>query len=191
MAAEKLQGWEGALTKIEQQLVANPSCRQSLPRNPADGAGAGRRGQWAARRRAAAYCALARQLNQLGAPPAEGAPPEDPDIAATRARLSDEIGKSQARVKRAELVITRVQAIENDIGRREQEVTQRKLAVQGPMPWSITTWQAALSEDDVIYKKIQPSAVQWWRNLQIARMGWVAIGIGMGIIILAGIWRSR
>ena len=55
------------------------------------------------------------------------------------------------------------------------------------MPWSIATWQAALSEDDVIYKKIQPSAVQWWRNLQIARMGWVAIGIGMGIIILAGI----
>jgi small-conductance mechanosensitive channel len=43
-----------------------------------------------------------------------------------------------------------------------------------------------LAEDDVIYKKIQPSVVRWWSNLQIAQMGWVAIGIGIGIIVLAG-----
>jgi potassium-dependent mechanosensitive channel len=187
-AAEKLQSWEGALTRIEQQLVANPDLptdryREILRTVQALVAEAnalrGAEQQQTAPLRA--------QLNQLGAAPATGAPPEDADIAATRTRLSDEIGKSQARVKRAELVITRVQAIENDIGRREQEITQRKLAVQGPMPWSIATWQAALSEDDVIYKKIQPSAVLWWRNLQIAQMGWVAIGIGMGIIVLAGI----
>src|SRR5688500_5288677 len=181
-AADKLQSWESALTSIEQELVANPD----LPSKrygeilrtvhalvtEANALRTAERHQTAPSRA---------QLNQLGSPPAEGAPPEDPDIAATRARLSDEIGKSQARVKRAELVITRVQAIESDIGRREQETTQRKLAVQGPMPWSIATWQAALSEDDVIYKKIQPSAVQWWRNLPIAKMGWVAIAIGAGI----------
>ena len=187
-AGEKLQRWEGALTNIEQQLIANPELPAERYRDilqtvqalvtEANGLRTAEQQQTAP---------LRAQLNQLGAPPAEGAPPEDQDIAATRARLSDELGKSQARVKRAELVITRVQAIENDIGRREQEITQRKLAVQGPMPWSIATWQAALSEDDVIYKKIQPSAVQWWRNLRIAKMGWVAIGIGVGILILAGI----
>lgn len=187
-APEKLQSWEGALTRIEQQLVAHPELpadryREILRTVQALVAEANAL-RTAEQQQTAP---LRAQLNQLGAPPAEGAPPEDADIAATRARLSEEIGKSQARVKRAELAITRVQAIENAIGRREQQITQRKLAVQGPMPWSPATWQAALAEDDVIYKKIQPSAVQWWRSLQIAKLGWVAIGIGMGIIVLAGI----
>src|SRR5688572_21821229 len=135
-AAEKLQRWEGALTKIEQELVANPELPANRYRDilktvhalvaEANGLRTAEQHQTAP---------LRAQLNQLGAAPAEGAPPEDADIAAARTRLSDEIGKSQARVKRAELAITRVQAIESDIGRREQAITQRKLAVQGPLPW--------------------------------------------------------
>ena len=187
-AAEKLQSWEGTLTRIEQELVANPELPADRYREilrTVQALVAEANALRAAEQQQTAP--LRAQLNQLGEPPAEGAPPEDADIAAARARLSDEIGRSQARVKRAELAITRVQAIESAIGRREQEITQRKLAVQGPMPWSPATWQAALAEDDVIYKKIQPSAVEWWRKLQIAKLGWVAIGIGVGIIALAGI----
>jgi small-conductance mechanosensitive channel len=187
-AAERLQAWESSLTDIERELSANPDLPQHrygeilriISVLVADA-----RALRAAEQQQTQP--LRSQLNQLGAPPAEGAPPEDPDIAATRARLSDDIGKSQARVTRAELAITRAQGIQDEIGRREQAMTQRKLAIQGPMPWSPTTWHDALSETDVIYKKIQPSAMQWWRNLQIAQMGWVTIGIGIGILIVAGV----
>ncbi len=125
-APEKLQGWEATLTKIEQQLVANADLPADRYREILQTVQALVTEANALRTAEQQQTAPLRvQLNQLGAPPADGAPPEDPDIASTRTRLSDEIGKSQARIKRAELVITRVQAIENDIGRREQEISQR------------------------------------------------------------------
>jgi small-conductance mechanosensitive channel len=184
----RLAGWESTLTQIEGQLAADPD----LPQHQHE----------AILRTISALIAEARalraqeqeqtqplrdQLARLGPPPAEGQPPEDPGIAANRTRLSEELTRSQGRITRAELVIARAQSIQDEIGRREQEITQRKLAVRGPLPLSLGTWRDALSETDVIYRKIQPSALQWWRNLQIAQMGWVAIAIGVGILFLAGL----
>jgi small-conductance mechanosensitive channel len=187
-AVAKLQSWEAALSDIERELSANPELPGQrygeILRIISTLIADARALRGAEQQQTQPIRA---QLGQLGPPPAAGEAPEDPDIAATRARLVEEISRSQARVTRAELAITRAQAIQDEIGLREQATTQRKLAVQGPMPWSLATWRAALAEDDVIYRKMQPSAVQWWRNLQIAEMGWTAIGIGAGIIVLAGI----
>jgi small-conductance mechanosensitive channel len=186
-AVAKLQSWEAALSDVERELSAGPDLPEQrygeILRIISTLIADARALRGAEQQQTQPIRA---QLGQLGAPPAAGEAPEDPDIAATRARLVEEISRSQARITRAELAITRAQAIQDEIGLREQATTQRKLAVQGPMPWSLATWRAALAEDDVIYKKMQPSAVQWWRNLQIAEMGWTAIVIGAGIIVLAG-----
>jgi small-conductance mechanosensitive channel len=187
-AAEKLQDWESALTSIERELAANPELPQqrygeilrAISLLVADA----RTLRTAEQQQTQP---LRGQLNQLGAPPAEGAAPEDPDIAATRARLAEEISKSQSRVTRAELATTRAQAIQDQIGLREQEMTQRKLAIQGPLPLSPETWRAALSDPEATYRIIPRSAMQWWHNLQIAEMDKLAIGIGIGILIAAGL----
>src|SRR5690242_14927585 len=186
--ADRLQSWESTLTSIERELADDPDLaeyRHGEILQVISALDADARALVAAEQQRTQP--VRNQLNQLGPPPSEGAPPEDRDIAATRARLSAELGKSQARVKRAELAMTRARAIQDEIGQREQLMTQRKLAVQGPMPWSPQTWRDALSETDVIYKKVQPSMVQWWNSLEIAEKGWVAIAIGVGIVILAGI----
>ncbi|HET6159479.1 MAG TPA: DUF3772 domain-containing protein [Dongiaceae bacterium] len=186
-AAEKLQGWESSLTDIERELAADPDLSpsrygeilQTVSKLIADARALRSAEQQQTQ-------PLRGQLGQLGAPPAEGAPPEDRDIAATRARLSDEIGKSDARVKRADLAITRAQGIQDQIGQREQALTQRKLAVRGPVPLLPSTWHAAFSDPDATYRSIPNSATQWWHNLQIADMDKVTIGIGLGILIVAG-----
>ena len=187
-AAEKLQVWEATLTDIERDLNIDPDM-------PED-----RYGEIL--RRVSALIADARalrsaeqqltqparnQLGQLGAPPAAGEAPEDPNIAATRARLAEEISRSQARVTRAELAITRAQAIQDEIGQREQANTQRKLSVQGPMPWLPGTWRTALSDQNAVYRILPHGAMQWWRNLQIAEMDKLAIGLSTGILIMAGL----
>jgi potassium-dependent mechanosensitive channel len=187
-AAERLQSWESTLTDIERDLNIDPD----LPEQ--------RYGDIL--RRVSALIADARalraeeqqqtqpirnQLGQLGAPPAEGAAPEDPDIAAARARLVEEITRSQARVTRAELAITRAQAIQDEIGQREQANTQRKLSIQGPMPWLPATWQAALSDQNAVYRILPHAVMQWWRNLQIAEMDKLAIGLCAAILIVAGL----
>ena len=160
-AAEKLQGWESTLTDIERELAADPDLPQqrygeilrAIQLLVADARALRGAEQQQTQ-------PLRGQLGQLGAAPAEGAPPEDRDIAATRARLSEEISKSQARVTRAELAISRAQAIQDQIGLREQETTQRKLAVQGPSPLFLETWRTALSDRNVTYRTIPQSAMQ-------------------------------
>lgn len=186
-AAARLADWESKLTQIEQQLSADPDLPQQRHEEILRALSPLVAGAKALRTHEQEQAQPVRdQLARLGPPPAEGQPPEDPGIAANRTRLSEELTRSQGRVKRADLVITRAQSIQDEIGRREQEMTQRKLAVQGPLPFSIATWRNALADSDVIYRKIQPSAVQWWRNLDIAQMGWLAIALGVGILILAG-----
>src|SRR5258705_360165 len=64
---------------------------------------------------------------------------------------------------------------------------ERKLAVQGPSPLFPETWRTALSDGNVTYRTIPQSAMQWWRNLQIAEMDKLAIGIGTGILLIAGV----
>ena len=187
-AAEKLQDWETTLTDVEHELAADPDLPQSRYGEilqTVSGLIAGARALRAAEQQQTGP--LRGQLTQLGAPPAEGAPPEDPDIAATRARLNDEIGKSDARVKRAELAITRSQGIQDQIGLREQTMAQRRLAIRGPVPLLPATWRTAFSDPAAVYRSIPQSAMQWWRNLQLAEMDKVTIAIGAGILIVAGL----
>lgn len=187
-AAEKLQAWESALAEIERDLSGDPDLAQSrhdeILRTLSVLVADARALRAAEQQRAQP---LRSQLDHLGAPPAESQPPEDPDIAANRARLSEELSKSQGRITRAELAIARAQAIQDEIGRREQATTQRKMAVRGPAPLLPETWRAALSEPEALYRSIGPSAMQWWRGLQIAQMGWLAIGLVLGILIVAGV----
>ena len=187
-AADKLQGWESSLTDIEKELKADPDLSQQHYNEilqTISVLGAEARALRAKEQQQAQP--LRSQLDHLGPAPAAGGAPEDPDIAATRTRLTDEIGKSQARITRAELAISRVQDIQDEIGRREQAMTQRKLAVRGPTPLSLATWRIALSDQDVIYRTIPQSAMQWWRNLQIAEMDKLAIGTGLAILVAAGL----
>lgn len=186
--AERLQRWEANLTKIEQTLAENPELSEErhaqILRTIAVLVSDAR-----ALRNAEQQAAqpIRSQLSSLGPPPAEGQPAEDPDVVATRTRLSEELSRSQGRITRAELAITRAQAIENEIGRREQAMAQAKLAARGPSPLLPSTWHAALSEDNVIYKKLRLSAMDWWRNLQIAQMSTLTIAVALLILLVAGI----
>ncbi len=184
---DKLQRWESALTDVEHDLAADsdlPQKRYAEILQTISALTVEARALRAAEQQQAQP--LRAQLDHLGAPPAEGQPPEDPDVAAARTRLSEDLAKSQGRVTRAELVMARAQAIQDQIGQREQAITQRKLAVRGPVPLFPETWRDALSEQDVLYKKIQPSIMQWWRNLEIAEMDRLTIGLGLGILLIAG-----
>jgi potassium-dependent mechanosensitive channel len=185
--ADKLQRWESALTDVERALAADPDLppqRYAEMLKTISALTVEARALRAAEQQQAQP--LRGQLDHLGPAPAEGQPPEDPDIAAARTRLSEELARSQGRVTRAELVMARAQAIQDEIGRREQATTQRKLAVRGPIPLFPETWHDALSGQDVLYRKIQPSIMQWWRNLQIAEMDRLTLGVGLGILLIAG-----
>ena len=186
--AEKLQRWEASLAEIEKTLADNPE----LPKDRYSqilGTTAALVGDARALRSAEQQVAqpIRSQLTSLGAPPAEGQAAEDPDVVATRNRLSEDLSRSQGRITRADLAITRAQAIENEIGRREQATAQAKLASRGPTPLLPSTWHTALSDHNVIYKQLRLSAMDWWRNLQIAEMSTLTIAVALLILLVAGV----
>ncbi len=187
--AEQLQTWEANLAAIEKQLADDPDLPQERYSHILQTIGlliADARALRDAQQDLAQP--IRGQLSSLGAPPAEGQPPEDPDIAATRTRLSEELTKFQGRITRAELAITRAQAVQAELGRREQALRQRAMAVRGPSPLLPSTWQAALADPNVVYKSLHSSALQWWRNLQIAEMDTLTIAVALGILLLAGVF---
>lgn len=186
--AEQLQTWEARLGEIEKELSANPDLAQERYGQILQTIGtliADARALRDAQQQQAQP--IRGQLASLGAPPTADQPAEDPDIAATRTRLSEELTKFQGRITRAELAITRAQAVQAEIGSREQASRQRALVVRGPSPLLPSTWQAALTDQSVLYRTLHASAWEWWRNLQIAEMDTVTIAIAVGILAIAGV----
>jgi len=186
--AELLQAWEAKLDAIEKELAGVPDLPQERYGQILQSIGLLIADARALRDAQQSLAQPVRsQLSSLGAPPVEGQPPEDPDIAATRTRLSEELTRFQGRITRAELAITRAQAVQAEIGGREQSLRQRALAVRGPSPLLPATWQAALADPNVVYKSLHSSALQWWRNLQIAEMDMLTIVLALGILAIAAV----
>jgi small-conductance mechanosensitive channel len=186
--AEQLQSWEANLAAIEKELAADADLPEERYGHILQQVGlliADARALRDAQQLQAQP--IRGQLASLGAPPADGQPPEDASITETRGRLSEELSKFQGRITRAELAITRAQAVQGEIGSREQASRQRRLAVRGPSPLLPATWEAALTDPNVIYKSLHSSALQWWRNLQIAEMDTVTIASALGILLVAGV----
>ncbi len=185
--AQKLQRWEANLTEIEKTLADDselPAERYAQILRTIAVLVGDARAMRSEEQQAAQP--IRSQLTSLGAPPAEGQP-EDPDVVATRTRLSEELSRSQGRITRAELAITRAQAIESEIGRREQAMAQAKLAERGPSPLLPSTWHNAFSEDGLIYKQVRGSAMEWWRKFQIAEMSTPTIATAGFILAVAAI----
>lgn len=186
--AEQLQGWEANLTVIEKELADNPDLAQErydqILRSVTKLIVEARALRDAQQDQAQP---VRGQLASLGAAPAEGQPPEDPEIAATRTKLSEELTKFQGRITRADLAINRAQLVQGEIGQREQQLTQRRLAIRGPSPLLPSTWRDALTDPNVVYRSLQPSVMQWWHNLQIAQMDTLTIASAIGILAIAAV----
>lgn len=187
-AEDSLKRWDASLSRFEKELADNPDLpdtrEEEILLSLVAIVAEARQLRSAEQERVGP---IRSQLASLGAAPAEGQPPEDPGIAATRARLSDDIAKSQGRITRAELAINRAQTLQNTIGLRQQARSQSKLIELGPSPLYPGTWITAFSEQDVIYRSLLPSFAQWWHNLQIANMEALTIGIGVAILVVAGL----
>ena len=86
------------------------------------------------------------ELSTLGAPPAEGALPESPAIAAKRKAINERLSATEGAIKESELIIARSDRILSQItSLRRTRFTERILS-RGPSPLSPAVWQKALPE---------------------------------------------
>jgi potassium-dependent mechanosensitive channel len=138
------------------------------------------------------------RLKQLGAPPAAGAPPEDPALAAERTRLTTERGQVDAALKQANLLVLRVDQLSDGINRRRRALLTGQLFARSAGMLDPAFWREAAAaapiEADAIGDLARSS---WWAargkvgTAGLIAIGAVVVGFAAGVMLLARAWRQR
>ncbi|MBS1212303.1 MAG: mechanosensitive ion channel family protein [Proteobacteria bacterium] len=133
------------------------------------------------------------ELNTLGEPPAEGAPPESPTVAAKRKVIADQLAATEGSIKEAELVIGRADRILGGLSSLRRTRFTERLMTRGPSPLSPDVWEKALVEIGNDFSAMRQQFEAWKSSEQFAqdapRFGkHLSIGIVTAFIL---VWTLR
>jgi small-conductance mechanosensitive channel len=138
------------------------------------------------------------RLKQLGAPPAAGAPAEDPALAAERKRLTDERAEVDAAFKQASLLVLRADQLADDIGNRRRALLTGRLFARSAGLLDPGFWREIAVGLPRAAAAIQDLATSAWLFAQ-EKVGTAALlaaavvvgGFAVAFLLLARIWRGR
>ncbi|WP_022726665.1 DUF3772 domain-containing protein [Fodinicurvata sediminis] len=101
------------------------------------------------------------QLESLGEPPGEDAPPENPEIQQTRSDLNERISTIRARVRQAALVRVRSNEFLQEIASRERQRLQEEVLARTPSPIWPGVWQQAGQDTVAFLSRMAAAPVDW------------------------------
>ncbi|UEM22531.1 DUF3772 domain-containing protein [Skermanella mucosa] len=179
-----LAGWQASLDKTAARLARGnlDEAEYQALRNDLSALFDAARGAASA---AAAEQEVNRQLaDALGAPPAEGAPPEAPAVAADRQRLSKIIAELDGRTRQAELIATRADILMRTATDKRMQQFTDALFRRGPLPLERGTWSSLPAQADYLRDRVMQAAAVTaadpaWRDrgFELAAAFLVALGI--------------
>ncbi|MFQ5773461.1 MAG: mechanosensitive ion channel domain-containing protein [Kiloniellaceae bacterium] len=105
------------------------------------------------------------QLEALGPPPAEGEQPELAEIAEQRRKIEEDVASYQARIKQADLAITRAKELGEQIAARTLERSIELLFRSYPLPVAPGTIATAVPDSVKILTLLARSPLDWWWSL--------------------------
>ena len=140
--------------------------------------------------------ALQSRLDALGPVPAEGAPPEAPDIAAQRESLNQQIAEIQGRVQQTELTLARIAELNAELVSFARETTIQQLLTLYPFPLNPANVTVAVPEFFRHLGALARAPAEWWRQLPPAQqdVAWERLGSRLLIMALLAIavgWMLR
>ena len=136
---------------------------------------------------------LTTQLRTLGPPPAEGEPPEAPDITRQRESLNTRIAALQARITQAELVANQAEDLDGRLSAYTRERSLREIGRLFPFPLAPDTLGVAIPEFFRHLGQLARSPVDWWHSVPRSTVG-DRFGIVAMLLVLLGIavgWALR
>jgi small-conductance mechanosensitive channel len=105
------------------------------------------------------------QMSALGTRPPEGQPPEPEEITERRQKLSENIVLLEARIKQAQLVLSRVELLQKDIQARAYRRLVENLSRIAPVPVAPGTVAKAVPELLGHLGTLARTPVVWWAGL--------------------------
>ena len=122
------------------------------------------------------------QLEALGPVPAEGEPPETPEIAEQRQSLRDDIADYQARIKQADLTATRVRELTVRINELSLVRTLETLFEPFPSPLAPDTVAVAGPDFLRVIAGLSQAPGAWWRSLSADEQGTVVYRVALFLV---------
>lgn len=112
----------------------------------------------------AALTPLGQERDALGPPPAEGEPPERPEITEARRNIQEDIALFESRLRQAELAETQANALLREISRAQQQELTAELLTLFPSPLEPQTWLTALGEAVTVVERVLAAPFEWYRE---------------------------
>ena len=129
-------------------------------------------------------------LEALGAPPAEGAPPEAPAVAAERKRLDDLITRVDGRMRQADLVATRADILLRTANERRINQFAKTLFLRGVSPIAPETFAQLRVEAQFVRDRVSDGIAASLKAGVPGRDHAIQFGILAALSLLAG-WLAR
>ncbi|NJD08364.1 MAG: mechanosensitive ion channel family protein [Methylococcaceae bacterium] len=111
------------------------------------------------------------ELSTLGTPPAEGAPPESPAVAARRKSINEQLANLDGGIKEGELISARAEHLLEDINVRQRQRFTERILTRGGSPLSPEVWRKAWPELQLDLELIRASFEQRLVTGQLAERG--------------------
>jgi len=127
------------------------------------------------------------ELAALGPPPAEGAPPEAPTVAAKRKAMNERLAAAEGAIKEAELIIARAGRLASDVKTLRRTRFTERILKRGVSPLSPTVWRKAWSEWNTGLAVIAQNLQQWRSSDTFAQDAWAVgwrLALGTSVAIL-------
>jgi small-conductance mechanosensitive channel len=137
------------------------------------------------------------RLKQLGAPPAAGAPPEEPTLTAERAALNRQYSELDGALKQTRLLQTRADQIAEHIAERRQAIFARQLFRQGASALDPSFWTRVAVAVPEQARRVWALAQSYAQHVRTAPSsdlggaGLTLIALIAGAITLSRWWRNR
>jgi potassium efflux system protein len=138
------------------------------------------------------------QLDALGPPPAAGQPREAAAVADSRRQLAVRLQSAQDSTKQAELALTRIVALQDEVADEARRQFTRQLLYRGASPFNPDFWRSGIEDIGAISTQVAAIPAQWWAADEGRRPGRTTLLQIVIVIAVAGIllipmqrWLSR
>ncbi len=111
------------------------------------------------------------QLDALGPAPATGQPREAPAVTESRRQLAVRLQSVQDSAKQAELALTRIIALQDEVADEARRQFTRQLLYRGASPFSPNFWRNGIEDIRGISAQVLAAPEQWWQADDNRRSG--------------------
>ena len=158
---QRLAYAESIIARSANTIDEHPQIRQILLEIQRDASEAGKRFTADAQ-------ATQRLLDALGPEPEKGAPPEEKDVADTRAELQQKLAAARARVARTEIALSRARDLSTEFRDDFRNQFLETLTQRLPLPDSIGDIRDGAGEVSRTVFSIVAAPIAWWQGLSPA-----------------------